>query len=118
MANIKAEVLKLAKGNVYMEHDRFIQNFPESLRSDENVILIMCAITLFSSNRPRTIHKDVIKLEQVWFLLTLLKVLDSETHFIPEFLLLFAAKIPGECLRWMSSSIHFPAIDQQHQRFT
>jgi nuclear receptor subfamily 1 group I len=77
MANIKADVLKLAKGNVYTEHDRFIQNFPESLRSDENVILIMCAITLFSPNRPRTIHKDVIRLEQNSYYYLLRRYLES-----------------------------------------
>lgn len=65
MSNIKVDVLKLAKGNVYQEHEQFIKTFDRKLRSDENVILIMCAITLFTHDRPRTIHSDVIKLEQV-----------------------------------------------------
>lgn len=65
MANIRADILKLAKGNVYEEHDRFIQSFPDQVKNDENVILIMCAITLFTPTRTRTIHQDVIKLEQV-----------------------------------------------------
>lgn len=65
MSNIKADVLKLAKGNVYQEHERFIETFDKKWRSDENIILIMCAITLFTHDRPRTVHLDVIKLEQV-----------------------------------------------------
>lgn len=65
MSNIRADVLKLAKGNVYQEHERFIRTFDKKWRSDENIILIMCAITLFSPDRPKTIHSDVIKLEQV-----------------------------------------------------
>lgn len=66
MSNIRADVLKLAKGNVYQEHERFIRTFDKKWRSDENIILIMCAITLFSPARPKTIHSDVIKLEQVF----------------------------------------------------
>ena len=64
-ANIHSDILKLAKGNVYEEHDRFIRNFDPKLRTDERIILILCAITLFNPNRPSTVHKDVIKLEQV-----------------------------------------------------
>lgn len=65
MSNIRADVLKLAKGNVYQEHEQFIRTFDKKWRSDENIILIMCAITLFSPDRPKTVHSDVIKLEQV-----------------------------------------------------
>ena len=65
MSNIKADVLKLAKGNVYEEHDRFIRSFDPKLKSDENVILILSAIVLFTPTRPKVIHEDVIRLEQV-----------------------------------------------------
>lgn len=65
MSNINAEVLKLAKGNVYEELQCFMSNFDLKLRMDENIILIMCAILLFSPNRPRIVHCEVIKLEQV-----------------------------------------------------
>lgn len=65
MSNIKADILKLAKNNIYEEHDRFNRSFDPKWRSDENIILLMCAILLFSPNRPRVIHSDVIKLEQV-----------------------------------------------------
>lgn len=64
MANIKVEVLKEAKGNLYDEHSKFVRTFDSRWR-DENIILILIAIALFSPKRPRVIHKDVIKLEQV-----------------------------------------------------
>lgn len=65
MSNLKADILKLAKGNVYEEHEKFMKNFDPKWRLDENIILIMCAIALFSPHRSKTIHSDVIKLEQV-----------------------------------------------------
>lgn len=64
--NLNVDVLKLAKGNMYQEHDRFIKTFDPVWRSDENIILILCAIVLFTPDRPRVIHQDVIKLEQVF----------------------------------------------------
>lgn len=65
MSDIRAEVLKLAKGNVYEEHLKFISSFDEKWRMDENIILIMCAIVLFTPTRSCIIHSDVIHLEQV-----------------------------------------------------
>jgi nuclear receptor subfamily 1 group I len=65
-ATINADILKLCpKGNVYEEHENFIKTFDPKLRSDENIVLILCAITLFCPDRQNTIHPDVIKLEQV-----------------------------------------------------
>lgn len=64
--NIRADILKLCpKGNVYEEHENFIKTFDIKLRTDERIILILCAITLFSPDRANVIHRDVIKLEQV-----------------------------------------------------
>lgn len=65
MSNITVDVLKLAKGNVYEVHERFIRTFESKWRQDENIILILSAIVLFTPNRPRTVHSDVLKLEQV-----------------------------------------------------
>lgn len=65
MSSLKADILKLARGSVYEEHQRFILTFEPKWRQDENIILIMCAIILFTHDRPKTIHSDVIKLEQV-----------------------------------------------------
>lgn len=64
MSNIKVDVLKEAKGNLYAEHSRFIRSFDPRWR-DENIILILSAIALFTPDRPRVVHNDVIKLEQV-----------------------------------------------------
>lgn len=77
MSNIRADVLKLAKGNVYQEHEQFIRTFDKKWRSDENIILIMCAITLFSPDRPKTVHSDVIKLEQNSYYYLLRRYLES-----------------------------------------
>lgn len=64
MSNIKVDVLKEAKGNLYAEHARFVRTFDPRWR-DENIILILSAIALFTPDRPRVVHGDVIKLEQV-----------------------------------------------------
>ncbi|XP_055542575.1 nuclear hormone receptor HR96 [Wyeomyia smithii] len=77
MSNIRADILKLAKGNVYQEHERFIRTFDKKWRSDENIILIMCAITLFTPDRPKTVHSDVIKLEQNSYYYLLRRYLES-----------------------------------------
>uniref|UniRef100_A0A1A9VES3 Nuclear receptor domain-containing protein n=1 Tax=Glossina austeni TaxID=7395 RepID=A0A1A9VES3_GLOAU len=80
MSNIRAEVLKLAKGNgieVYEEHLKFISTFDEKWRMDENIILIMCAILLFTPTRSRVVHTDVIKLEQNSYYYLLRRYLES-----------------------------------------
>lgn len=71
MSSITVDVLKLAKGNVYEAHESFIRTFEPQWRQDENIILILCAIVLFTPGRPKTIHSDVLKLEQVRFVLLL-----------------------------------------------
>lgn len=63
--NIKVDVLKEAGGKVFEEHQRFLQTFDPKWRNDENIMLILSAITLFTPDRPRVVHYDVIKLEQV-----------------------------------------------------
>lgn len=65
MAHVRAEILKQAKGNIYEEILKFVGTFDEKWRMDENIILIMCAIVLFTPTRARVIHADVIRLEQV-----------------------------------------------------
>ncbi|XP_044755633.1 nuclear hormone receptor HR96 [Coccinella septempunctata] len=62
--NLNVEILKQAKNNAYAEHEKFIKTFDPRWRSDENIILIMCAIALFTPDRPRVVHQEVIKLEQ------------------------------------------------------
>ena len=67
--NVKVDVLKEARGNIYEEHQRFLRTFDPRWRTDENIMLILSAITLFTPDRPRVVHTDVIKLEQVYFLI-------------------------------------------------
>lgn len=65
MSSIKSDVLKLAKNNVYEEYENFIRTFDPRLRKDENIILIMSAIVLFTPTRSQTVHTDVLIMEQV-----------------------------------------------------
>lgn len=66
ISSIKSDVLKLAKNNVYEEYENFIRTFDPRLRRDENIILIMSAIVLFTPTRSKTVHTDIIILEQVY----------------------------------------------------
>ncbi|XP_071573190.1 nuclear hormone receptor HR96 [Temnothorax nylanderi] len=76
MSNIKVDVLKEAKGNLYAEHARFVRTFDPRWR-DENIILILSAIALFTPDRPRVVHGDVIKLEQNSYYYLLRRYLES-----------------------------------------
>lgn len=74
---IRSDVLKLAKGNIYRTHEAFIRSFDQRWRTDENVILIMSAILLFTPDRPKVVHRDVIKLEQNSYYYLLRRYLES-----------------------------------------
>ncbi|XP_012061541.1 PREDICTED: nuclear hormone receptor HR96 [Atta cephalotes] len=76
MSSIKVDVLKEAKGNLYAEHARFVRTFDRRWR-DENIILILSAIALFTPDRPRVVHGDVIKLEQNSYYYLLRRYLES-----------------------------------------
>ncbi|KYN07708.1 Nuclear hormone receptor HR96 [Cyphomyrmex costatus] len=76
MSSIKVDVLKEAKGNLYAEHARFVRTFDPRWR-DENIILILSAIALFTPDRPRVVHGDVIKLEQNSYYYLLRRYLES-----------------------------------------
>lgn len=56
----------------YEEYENFIRTFDDRLRKDENIILIMSAIVLFTPNRTKIVHSDVIIMEQVNFQNTLI----------------------------------------------
>ncbi|XP_046438501.1 nuclear hormone receptor HR96-like isoform X2 [Daphnia pulex] len=77
MNHIKVEVLKEAQGNLYEEHQRYIQSFDPLWRSDEHIMLLLSAITLFDPNRPHVIHRDAIKLEQESYYYLLRRYLES-----------------------------------------
>ncbi|GFY40893.1 nuclear hormone receptor HR96 [Trichonephila inaurata madagascariensis] len=76
--SIKVDVLKEAKGNVYEEHKRFITSFHPQWRADENIMLILSGIALFTPERPNTVHKEAIKLEQDTYYYLLRRYLDSK----------------------------------------
>ena len=62
------DVLKQANDygvQLYEEHQRFVKSFEARWRSDENVMLLLSAIALFTPERSNVLHKDVVKLEQV-----------------------------------------------------
>ena len=65
--SIKLKVLEAAPGNVnvYEEHKKFILAFEPSWRQDENIMLLLSAITLFTPQRPNTVHTYAIRHEQV-----------------------------------------------------
>ncbi|XP_066998832.2 nuclear hormone receptor HR96 [Anabrus simplex] len=75
--NVKVDVLKEARGNIYEEHQRFLRTFDPRWRTDENIMLILGAITLFTPDRPRVVHHDVIKLEQNTYYYLLRRYLES-----------------------------------------
>ncbi|GLH05985.1 CSON000745 protein [Gryllus bimaculatus] len=75
--NVKVDVLKEARGNIYEEHQRFLRTFDPRWRTDENIMLILSAITLFTPDRPRVVHHDVIKLEQNTYYYLLRRYLES-----------------------------------------
>jgi len=74
------EVLREAKGNIYEEHKRFIQSFEPNWRSDENIMLLLSAITLFNPDRANIIHRDVIKSEQEKYYSLLRRYLETLHH--------------------------------------
>ncbi|XP_048486645.1 nuclear hormone receptor HR96 [Plutella xylostella] len=75
--HIRTDILKLAKGNIYQVHESFQQSFDQRWRQDENIILIMSAILLFTPDRLNVVHKDVIKLEQNSYYYLLRRYLES-----------------------------------------
>lgn len=75
--NIKVEVLKEARGNLYEEHQRYIQSFEPQWRSDEHIMLLLGAVTLFDPDRPHVIHSDAIRLEQESYYYLLRRYLES-----------------------------------------
>ncbi|XP_063233119.1 nuclear hormone receptor HR96 [Bacillus rossius redtenbacheri] len=75
--NVKVDVLKEARGNIYEEHRRFLRTFDPKWRADENIMLILSAISLFTPERQRVVHHDVIKLEQNSYYYLLRRYLES-----------------------------------------
>lgn len=74
---IKLDVLREAKGNIYEEHKRFIHSFEKNWRADESIMLILGAITLFSPTRPNLNNRGVIQMEQDSYFSLLRRYLES-----------------------------------------
>lgn len=94
MSSIKSDVLKLANNNVYEEYENFIRSFEPRLRKDENIILIMSAIVLFTPTRAKTVHADVIILEQVCFFVFYLNLFFFFISYLIQFFSIFFNRIP------------------------
>lgn len=77
LMSIKLDILKEARGNVYEEHKRFINAFRPEWRLDENIMLLLSAITLFTPERPNLAHRDVVTFEQDTYLYLLRRYLDT-----------------------------------------
>lgn len=118
LGNLKADVLKQAKGNIYQEHERFITTFDQKWRNDENIILILCAITLFTPDRARVVHQDVIKLEQVNYLRYIVYIYFYIKNFFVELVLLPFTSISGKRVSRVRSEIYFPKVDSKNLRIT
>ncbi|XP_065338117.1 nuclear hormone receptor HR96 isoform X2 [Cloeon dipterum] len=76
--NVRVDVLKEARGNIYQEHQRFLQTFEAAWRNDESIMLLLGAITLFTPDRANVVHQDVIKLEQNSYYYLLRRYLESK----------------------------------------
>jgi len=77
---LKLEVLKEAAQlgvNLYEEHQRFVMSFDPQWRSDENVMLLLSAIALFTPERSNVVHKDVVKFEQDTYYYLLRRYLET-----------------------------------------
>lgn len=77
LMSIRLDILKEARGNVYEEHKRFINAFRPEWRLDENIMLLLSAITLFTPERPNLVHRDVVTFEQDTYLYLLRRYLDT-----------------------------------------
>ncbi|XP_037282443.1 nuclear hormone receptor HR96 isoform X4 [Rhipicephalus microplus] len=77
LMSIRVDILKEARGNVYEEHKRFINAFRPEWRLDENIMLLLSAITLFTPERPNLVHRDVVMFEQDTYLYLLRRYLDT-----------------------------------------
>lgn len=75
---VNSKILKLInKGTAYNEHEKFIKTFSPLWKGDENIILILCMILVFSPDRPKVVHQDVIRLEQNAYFYLLRRYLES-----------------------------------------
>ena len=98
---MRLEVLKEASQlgvNLYEEHQRFVQSFEPQWRSDENVMLLLSAIALFTPERCNVVHKDVVKYEQVFhIILALNKHIFLFYTYIPTYIEFYSCCLYSKC---------------------
>jgi len=63
--------------NLYEEHLKFVSSFSPVWRNDENLMLLMSAIALFSPDRANIVHAKVIKSEQDGYFYLLRRYLET-----------------------------------------
>ena len=77
---VSMELLKEASQlgvNLYEEHQRFVKSISPEWRQDENVMLLLSAIALFTPSRANVLHQDVVKLEQDTYYYLLRRYLET-----------------------------------------
>jgi len=78
---ISSEVLKEASQlgvNLYEEHLRFASSFCTVWKNDENILLILSAIALFTPDRPNVVHQSVVKKVQDGYFYLLQRYLQTK----------------------------------------
>jgi len=77
---LSMDVLKEASRlgvNLYEEHKRFVSSFHHVWRQDENIMLLLSAIALFTPDRANVIHVSGIKAEQDGYFYLLRRYLET-----------------------------------------
>uniref|UniRef100_A0A915IMF7 NR LBD domain-containing protein n=1 Tax=Romanomermis culicivorax TaxID=13658 RepID=A0A915IMF7_ROMCU len=74
---IKSENVREVKGDVYDEYKKYFHSFEQNLRTNESIMVILSAITLFICERPNVQHKDLISSEQAVYVELLKNYLNS-----------------------------------------
>ncbi|KAI1288004.1 Nuclear hormone receptor HR96 [Halotydeus destructor] len=73
---LKMDVLKQASGDLYDVHRKFIESFRPEWRKDQNIMLLLGSIALFSPERPNVVHDSSIRLQQQTFMFLLKRYLE------------------------------------------
>jgi len=78
---LSMDVLKEATSlgvNLYEEHQRFVSSFEQWWRQDENIMLLLSAICLFTPDRANVTHGEIIKAEQDGYFYLLRRYLETQ----------------------------------------
>jgi len=64
--------------NLYEEHQRFVSSFSPVWKNNENIMLLLSAIALFSPDRVNVVHANVVKSEQDSYFYLLKRYLETQ----------------------------------------